>query len=227
MDFAKLGAGGRSLGSANRRNAVVVAVLSAVLAAVLIYLFVSNYRKASPPAAPIETTVWVATHNIPKGTPESAAASAGLFKSVTVPAKQAVVGAIADPSIITGDAAAVNIVAGQQLTAADFTTSNDSIAGELTGHQRAVAFTLDSEHGLTGFLVPGNTVDIMGLSGGTSTMLLQNVPVLSNAGGLVLLRLTDRQALLITAATGNYSLWLSLRPALKASDSVQVGSVGR
>ena len=67
----------------------------------------------------------------------------------------------------------------------------------------------------------------MGLANGSSTLLLQNVPVLSNAGGLVVLRLTDRQALLITAATGTYSLWLTLRPSLKGTDSVQVGSVGR
>lgn len=226
MDFAKPRVG-RGLNLGNRRNAILVAVLSAVLAAVLIYLFVSNYRKASPPAAPLQATVWVAAHNIPQGTSEATAAAGGLFKSMTVPVNQAVAGAITDPSVITGDAAAVPIVAGQQITAADFTKTSDTISAELTGPQRAVAFSLDSEHGLTSFLVPGNTVDIMGLSGGTSTLLLQKVPVLSNSGGLVVLRLTDRQALLMTAATGSYSLWLSLRPSLNAKDSVQVGSVGK
>lgn len=226
MDFAKPRAG-RGLGLSNRRNAILVAVLSAVLAAALIYLFVSHYRKASPPAAPLETTVWVAAHNIPRGTPEATAAAAGLFKSMTLPVTQAVAGAIADPSVITGDAAAVPIVAGQQITVAEFTKTADTVSGDLTGTQRAVAFTFDSEHGLTSFLAAGNTVDIMGLSGGSSTMLLQNVPVLDNAGGLVVLKLTDRQALLITAATGTYSLWLTLRPSLNAKDSVQVGSVGK
>lgn len=226
MDFAKSGVG-RSLGLANRRNSILVAVLSAVLAAVLIYLFVSHYHKASPPAAPLETTVWVAARNIPQGTSEATAAAAGLFKSMTVPVNKAVAGAIGDPAVITGDAAAVAIVAGQQLTVADFTKTADTVSAELTGSQRAVAFSLDSEHGLTSFLAPGNTVDIMGLSGGASTLLLQKVPVLSNSGGLVVLRLTDRQALLITAATGSYSLWLTLRPSLNAKDSVQVGSVGK
>lgn len=226
MDFAKSGSGGRSFGSANRRNSIVVAVLSAVLAAALIYLFVSHYRKASPPAAPLTSTVWIATHNIPRGTPETTLAAQGLIKSITVPAKQVIAGAITDPSLITADAAAVPLVANQQLTAADFTASTNTISADLTGPQRGVAFSLDSEHGLTSFLTPGNTVDIMGLAGGTSTLLLQNIPVLSNSGGLVVLRLTDRQALLLTASTGKYSLWLTLRPSLKATDSIQVGSVG-
>jgi Flp pilus assembly protein CpaB len=228
MSFAKSGSGGRSsLGSASRRNSILVAVLSAVLAAALIYLFVSHYRKASPPAAPLQTTVWEAARNIPRGTTEATAAGAGLFKSVTVPAKQAVAGAIADPSVIVGDAAAVPITAGQQITLSDFTHTTDTLSSALTGVQRAVAFSLDAEHGLTSFLQPGNTVDIMGVAGGTSTLLLQNIPILSNAGGLVVLRLTDRQSLLLTAATGAYTLWLSLRPSLKASDSIQVGSVGK
>ena len=227
MDFAKSGSGGRSLGSANRRNSIVVAVLSAVLAAALIFLFVSHYKKTPAPSAPVQATVWVATQNIPRGTPEPEAAAQGLIKSKIVPAKQVVAGAISDPSVITAEAAAVPLVAGQQLTATDFTATSNTLSEDLTGSQRAVAFSLDSEHGLTSFLAQGNTVDIMGLSGGSSTMLLQNVPILSNSGGLVVLRLTDRQALLITAATGQNSLWLTLRPSLKASDSVQVGSVGR
>ena len=182
MDFAKSGTGGRSLGSANRRNSVVVAVLSAVLAAALIYLFVSHYRKTPAPVAPIQATVWVATHNIPRGTPETEAAAQGLFKSTTVPAKQVVAGAISDPSVITADAAAVPLVAGQQLTASDFTATSNTLSADLTGSERATAFSLDSEHGLTSFLAQGNTVDIMGLAAGSSTLLLQNVPVLSNTG---------------------------------------------
>lgn len=226
MDFAKAG---RGVGSTNRRNAILVAVLSAVLAAALIYLFVSHYSKPSTPAAPLQTTVWVAAHDIPKGTPESSVAAGGLFKSVQVPVKQAVAGAIVDPSVITGDVAAVPIAAGQQITVSDFTraASTGTLSGDLTGNQRAVAFSLDAEHGLTSFLQAGNTVDVMGVAGGSSTLLVQNIPILSNSAGLVVLRLTDRQALLITAATGTDSLWLSLRPSLKPKDSVQVGSVGR
>lgn len=215
------------MASANRRNSILVAALSAVLAAALIYLFVSHYSKSSPPAAPVTTTVWEATKSIPRGTPEATAADAGLFKAVQVPVSQAVVGAISDPSVITGDAAAVPIVAGQQITVSDFVRTTDTISADLKGTQRAVAFSLDSEHGLTAFLQPGNTVDIMGTTGGSSELLAQKIPVLSNSGGLVVLRLTDRQALLMTAATGKFSLWLSLRPSLKAADSVRVGSVGK
>lgn len=226
MSFAKTGrTGGPS--AANRRTAVIVAVVSAVLAAALIYLFVQHYRKPSPPAAPKVTTVWVATKRIPLGTPEPAAAAAGLFKQATVPVSKAVSGALTDPSLITADAASVTIVPGQQLTSGDWTPASDTIAADLKGTQRAVAFSLDAEHGLTSFLQPGNTVDVMGVSGATSTLLDQKIPILYNGGGLVVLNLTDRQALLLTAATGNYALWLSLRPSIGAKDSVKVGSVGK
>jgi pilus assembly protein CpaB len=212
---------------ANRRNSILFAVVAALVAGALIYLFVSHYKKAAPPAAPVETTVWEAKQFIPRGTPQSAIASAGLLKPVQVPLGQVQPGAIADPSAITNEVSLAAIAPGQQVISSDFTKPAAAFSYVLSGNQRAVGFSFDNEHGLTTYLQPGNDVDVMDLTGGGATALIaQNVPVLANSGGVVVLRLTDRQALLVTAATGKGSLWLSLRPSINAKDSVQVGAVG-
>jgi Flp pilus assembly protein CpaB len=226
--FGKLGIGG-SRGQSSRKNSILIALLSAVLAAALIYLFVTHYKKnTAQPTAPLEVTVWVATRTIPQGTPESAIASAGDFKAIQVPATQAVVGAITDPSVVAGQATSTAIAKRQQVTASDFTRTPAVLAADLTQNQRAVAFSLDTEHGLTTWLAAGDTVDVMVVNGAThkTELVDQNVTVLENSQGLVVLKLTDKQALLVTAATTNGGLWLSLRPALGATNSVPVYSVG-
>ena len=96
------------------------------------------------------TPVFVASGYIPKGTPVSVIGSAQLLSRTTVPASKAVVGAITDPSVISGEVAASNIYPGQQLAASDFTAANVTVASLLTGNQRAIAIPLDSAHGLVG-----------------------------------------------------------------------------
>jgi len=218
--------GSRRAGSAltNGRTPMLIAIASAVLAGLLIYLFVSHYRKTTV-LAPSNVTVFVARSYIPRGTPQSTVAAGGMLKPVSVPTTQAVAGAITDPSAITGQVSTAPITAGQQITASDFTTGNVTIGAYLKGNERAVAFSLDTEHGLTSYVVAGSTVDIMGLDGDKAEMLAQNVSVIANAGGNVVLRVSDKQALQLTSATGVSSLWLTLRPAAGAKDSVKVGTV--
>jgi Flp pilus assembly protein CpaB len=231
--FGKASSGSRKQGLGDRRTAVLVAAVSAVLAAALIYLFVTHYKKT--PAAPVvvpTATVWKATQPIPVGTPESQIAAAGMLKPFQVPASQVSPGAITDPSVIATESTSVAILANQQVTAADFAkTATGATAAALTPFirrdQRGVAFTLDSEHGLTGFLQPDDTVDVMATNGkGSTELLVKDVTILANSQGIIVLRLTDQQALLVTAATGKYSLWFALRPTVNATNSVQVGAVG-
>ena len=85
---------------------------------------------------------------------------------------------------------------------------------------------MDSEHGLATYLTTGDTVDVMAVtSTGKSEMLAQNVDVIANTGGNVVLRLSDKQGLVLTSATGIASLWLSMRPGAGAKNSVKVGTV--
>ena len=227
--FGKL-AGGRSQGLANRRNSILIAAVCAALAAVLVYLFVSHYSKATPAtvAAPAQATVWEATHAIPPGTPEASIASDGYFKPVSMPAAQILPGAVTDPAQVVGEVTNVTIAAGQQVKVADFVKTPSVLAANLKGNQRAVAFSFDSEHGLSTWLAVGNSVDVMlALTKGLQAELVaQNVTVLENSGGLVVLKLTDRQALLLASASLKGTLWLTLRPSLNAKNSIKLYSLG-
>jgi Flp pilus assembly protein CpaB len=217
--------GSRRAGSSlvNRRTPVVIAIVSAVLAGFLIYLFVSHYHKSTV-QAPTYATVFEADTYIPRGTPQSTVAAGGMLKAVRVPAAQAL-GAITDPSEIAGQVSSAGIESGTKITTSDFTTGNITIGSYLKGSERAVAFSLDAEHGLTSYVAQGDTVDVMGLSGGKAEMLAQNVSVIANTAGNVVLRVSDKTALQLASATGVSSLWLTLRPSAGAKDSVKVGTV--
>ena len=209
----------------SRGGALLIAVACAALAGLLIYLFVSHYNKkaAAPPAAAV--TVFEARSYIPRGTPQVTVAAQNLLKPVQVPAAQAVFGAISDPSAIVGEVSTAAIAAGQQVTAADFSHANITISAYLRGDERAIAFSLDATHGLTAYIAQGDTVDIMAQSGGKTEMVAQNVTVLANAGGDVVMRVTDKQALKLSSVTGVSNLWLTLRPASGAKESVKLGTV--
>lgn len=225
--FGKSALGGRGL--KDRNTAILVAGASAVLAAALIYLFVTHYHKSAPVVvAPQDATVWVAKQPIPAGTSAAQIATDGLLKATQKPLSQVVPGALTSLSVVAGQSTAYAIAANDQATLGDFTrTAVNSLTSYLKGAERGVAFNLDGEHGLTSYLQPNSTVDVMAVtSSGASELLIKDVTIIANSNGLVVLRLTDKQALLVTAATTKYSLWLAMRPTIHATNSVQVGSVG-
>jgi Flp pilus assembly protein CpaB len=228
--FPKIGGGNNRRGSIlqSRRGSVLASAISAIIAGALIYGFVSSSNNSSPPPATAvvsQATVWVATNSIPAGTPYDAVVDGGMLKRETIPAANAVAGAIDDPSVLAGQVVAASIASGQELTTADFsTTAKVNVDSYLTGTYRADAFALDAAHGLTSYLNSGEHVDVMGQKGSVSLMLAENIEVLGNANGDVVLRLTDKQALALAAATGKYALWLSLRPAHGAKQSIKIGA---
>lgn len=216
---------------ATRRGAILVAALAALLAGVLGYAFVQHYKGSSSTpvtaAAPANVDVFEAAKYIPAGTPESTIASEGLLKRIQVPSTQAVAGAIDDPSVIAGEVSARSLAPGEQVSATDFTHANVTIGAYLTGTQRAISIPLSPSQGLTSYLQEGNTVDIMADDNDVTKVLVQNVTVLANSGGDVVLRVTDKQALSVAAASDNAKVWLTLRPPTDAQQSVTVGSSGR
>lgn len=209
------------------RSSLLVSIVAAALAAALIYLFVTHDQKTTTIAtAPSTATVFVASSYIPAGTPEQLIAADNQFKRETVPSTQAVAGAIDDPSVVTGQVSTKAIAAGQQITSTDFSlTAKPTLASYLTGSWRGVAFNMTSYSGLTSYLQPGMRVDLMGQAknGAEAILLEQNVEVLANSGGNVVLRLTDRQSLSVVAAEVNYTLWLSLRSDRGATQSIRIG----
>ncbi len=207
----------------SRRGALSVAAAAAVIAGVLIYLFVQHYRKAPVAAATPSAIVFVATHYIPPGTPEQAIAAGGMLRRETVPLTQAVAGAISDPGVLTGEVSTAAIAAGQQVSVGSFTKPAIAIGANLTGDQRAIALALDPTHGLTTYLIPGATVDIMVDDNNKTTMIAQNVQVLANQAGDIVVQVTDKQALMLAGTSDKAKIWLTLRPATGAKQSVTVG----
>jgi Flp pilus assembly protein CpaB len=202
---------------------VLVALISAALAGVLIYMFVSRYHKTTV-ETPTTMTVFVATRYIPAGTPETSIIAQNMLRSEVVPITQSVAGAIADPSVISGEVAAAAIASGQQVTTSDFSHADITLGSYLNGIHRAVAVSIDPAHGLTSYLVRGNTVDVVAQGPKGSFNLFEDITVLANASGDVVLNLTDKQALLLAnAQQANLTLWLTLRPIAGGRSSVPPG----
>jgi Flp pilus assembly protein CpaB len=216
-----------------RRGPIAIAAAAAVIAGILLFVFVQQYKK-SVNGTVSTTAVFVATHFIQKGTATNSLATDNAFQRTLVKTNQVRLGAITDSAAIAGDAAAVNIYPGQQLTTADFTASDVTIASQLSRTQRAIAVPVDAIHGLVPYVTSGDYVDVLeggGQASGGVTTLAQNVLVLAvggaggggggvgggGAGGEIVLRVTDKTA---TAFANAGQIWLTLRPPFGAVNSV-------
>ncbi len=104
---------------ATRRGAVLLSALAALLAGILIVVYVSRYRNSvNADSAPV--TVLIAKQAIPKGTAGSTIATTGLYSATTIRQSQLLNGAYSDASSLRDRVATRDIYPGSQLTAADF-----------------------------------------------------------------------------------------------------------
>jgi Flp pilus assembly protein CpaB len=227
-----------------RRGAVTVAAGAAILAGILLFVFVQRYKDNANSSA-AATSVFVARSLIPQGSSADLIASEQLMQRTSLKGSQVQDGAIVDPAVLHGQVAAVTIYPGQQITAADFTHAV-TIASNLTSTQRAVAIPVDSAHGLIGFVHAGDYVDVLAsYNGGAAgaghsvTPLMQNVLVLStpnsSGGGIggnnsnnsnIVLRVSDSAAPGLAYAADNGKVWVVLRPPVAASQTNQPSSSG-
>ena len=209
-----------------RGGTAALGVLAAVVAGVFVLLYLNQYRN-SVKASSGPVTVLVAKKLIHKGTPGDYVGNANLFVPTKVPESKAIVGAITDPVAFRGRVAVDDIFPGQQITAADFSLSASvAISTKLVKAQRGVAVPLDSVHGLSGHIGPGDHVDVF-VAFNTSPPLLKllmaNALVLSTPGAAngvgggkspnVVLRANYQRAAELAFAADNGKLWLVLRPA--------------
>jgi Flp pilus assembly protein CpaB len=214
--------------SLSRRGSVLIALIAALIAGILIYLFVSHYNKTSTPPVSTTATVFVAKKYIPAGTPETQVISGDLLKSEVVPSTQVIAGAISDPSVITGEVASASIAAGQQVTATDFSHTSVTISSYLNGPYRAVGIAIDPVHGLTSYIGVGSTIDVVATGKGGSLELFNNITVLANTAGDVVLKLTQPQVLALTnAEEEGLTVWFSLRPLTGATNPVPSNYVAK
>lgn len=227
-----------------KRRMIFVAVGAAMLAGILILIYLNGYR-SSVKAEGAPVTVLIADQNIPKGTSGTVIASNGLVKTTTMRESQLREGAFSDPTNLDGKAATHEIYKGAQLTAADFAPSEQSLPSQLTRKQRMLAIPLDSAHGMIGEVEAGNHVDVFAgfsvtptgpdglpIAGAQSRAVLKriitDIPVIrvvAKSGGLgtstskVVVRLTDKQAADFAFSSEFGKVWIALRPGAGAESS--------
>lgn len=174
----------------------------AALLAFLIFLLVLNGYRSSADGSSEPVAVLIAKSLIPKGMSGDLIGSQELFQPTTAPKSQVKDGAVSDPAALRGRVTTEDIFPGQQLTAADFsTTTTDAIATRITGSQRAVSIPLDKAHGLIGHVRAGDHVDILG---GFNVVRVdrKGVPVQQGGTARPVLKLLMEDILVLDVPTG-------------------------
>jgi Flp pilus assembly protein CpaB len=211
---------------ATRRGTVIIGIVAAVLAAILLVVYLNRYR-ASLKSSNVDVSVLVAQRLIQAGAPGNLIASGRQFQVASIAKSEIRPGAITDPSTLRGLVATHDIYSGQQLTMADFsTTTPDALQTRLTGTDRAIQLPFDAPHGMSGQIQAGDHVDvyvILAVQGPTGThpaikQLMENALVLRTpasgaASGTVVLRGKGVKTAELAWASDNGKIWLVLRPA--------------
>ena len=221
--------------SGSRGGAVLFGVAAAVLAAILLLVYLNRYRH-NVNSENASTPVLVAKALIPKGTSGTIIGTKQLYQGADFKKKDVKAGALADPAYLTDRVAVTDILPGEQLVAADFTTATTTaINTKITGKQRALSVSIDNVHGSLSQLVPGDHVDIyigLGAQGGTGQALVKlfraNVLVMAvpgtesvsningNSGpsGNLILRVNkQKDAAAFAYAADHTQLWFVIRPS--------------
>jgi Flp pilus assembly protein CpaB len=217
-----------------RQGTIAVGVAAAVLAAILLLVYISHYRN-SVKGSTEPVTVLVAKRLIPKGTTGASIALKNLFVVTTIPKGQVKLGVISDPAVLRGSVAAADIFPRQQLTTADFiVASTGALAAQIKGTWRAIALpSLDAAHGLTPDIQAGDHVDAYGQLNGKFGLLMANVLVLASptqpaagstapVSGNYILRVPASKAPKFAYMGQNGTFWLVLRPASGANGTQAV-----
>jgi Flp pilus assembly protein CpaB len=206
-----------------RRGSVLVGLAAAALAAIVVFVYLHNYRNSINSAA-APASVLVAKNLIPKGTPGNIIGSNSEFQVASIPKKELQIGALTDPAALNGRIAVADIYPGQQLTAADFAFAPiGALQNQITKTDRAINVSMDAMRGMDGLVSPGDRIDIfVGLNVNTPTgpqsiirLLLSNVLVLrapTLGGSMYTVRLPETQAGWLAYAADNGRMWFVLRP---------------
>ncbi len=214
----------------SRGWAIALGLGAIVLATILLIVYLDRYR-ARVGGATAPTPVLIAKQTIPEGTPGTIVATTGMYAPTTLPKKEVEEGAIASPEFLAGRAAAVEILPGQQLTAAAFAASTTTtVDSQITGTQRALSVALDAVHGSLSQLKAGDDIDIyIGTTKpGTEQepqieLFRPNVKVLAvptPEGGNLVLRVDTKDAAKFAFAADHTRLWFVLRPAAGSKPTV-------
>jgi len=225
-----------------RARNIFAAIGLAVLAALFVGFYVTNYKKTVEHSQQ-HVTVFVASRDIPEGTSGADAASKGFLKQEQVLRQSVVPGAISSSNQIEKLVAAQTTYAGEQISLTRFSDAAvQGIRGVLRGPMRAVQIAGDANQTLAGTLRVGDRVDIVAnVKVGSDTsqrsisrIVLRNLRVLKaptvsdasahlsgpvNGASPGLLAVTDTQVQKLFYVVKNDDWTLELRPIIKVSDS--------
>jgi pilus assembly protein CpaB len=212
----------------------------AVLAAVLVGIYVTSYRKSVTHGASL-VTVLVASRDIPAGTEGSSVAGGGYLKAQTVPRRAVVPGSITSGAPLTSLVAAGTIYKGEQITLRQFKPiAQGGIFAKFSGNERAVIVPGEPRQLLAGTLSDGDHVDVVAnakyslgsLKRATSRVVLRNLLVLkapdapsssdvnsSTPSASATLAMTDKESQTMLWAMSNADWFLALRPTAHPRNS--------
>src|SRR5262249_25384091 len=143
-----------------RQGTVLLGVITAVIAAIALLVYLNHYRNThGGPAATVN--VLVAQKLILKGTGgDVIRETAGLYKPTPIAKSLVKSGAIVDPATLEGKVATTEIAPGQQITASDFGPAGTSLATQLPRTAGAVTVNLESPNQVGGQIAAGSHVDV-------------------------------------------------------------------
>lgn len=159
---------------------VLAAAVLAAVAAVATFVYVRGIEsRAFDDAELVE--VFVASADIPKGTPGESAAAGGI-KASKIPAKFRPGTALTSLDAIKGKVALSGVSANTVIVDGLFV---DPRTAQVTFSQRipagnvAITVSVDQVRGVAGLLVPGDKVNILVADSGSQRVLYQNVPIIA------------------------------------------------
>lgn len=241
MEVTQKRPAGNSFGrwASTRSGAVVIALISALIAAGILVYALEHYRQTT--ATPTQpATVLVAARLIEKGTSGAAIGVGQYFRIAHVLEKQVAPGALVSTAALHGKVAATDIYPGEQLTAGDF-VGGGLFYSRLPPNTRAVSVPVDASHGMIGNVQTSDRVDVyasfpaQGSSPAFLRLVAPNVVVLDAgqlpaAGGLaavanstttsnVVLEVNIRESAELAFSADYGKVWLVLRPPRGPSPS--------
>jgi Flp pilus assembly protein CpaB len=215
-----------------RRGSLLVGAAAAAIAGIILLVYLNSYRNSVNSSA-AAVSVLVAKNLIPKGTPGDIIGTSNQFQVGSVPKGQLQTGALTDPAALKGRVAVADIYPGQQLTESYFAyAAPGALQVKITGTDRAIAISMDAQHGMIGQIGAGDRIDVFvglnsqGAHGSQPVikLLMSNVLVLRSpyggGTGIYTLRAPVNQAAQLAYAADNGRLWFMLRPASGAKTTL-------
>jgi Flp pilus assembly protein CpaB len=217
-----------------------IAVVLAAFAGLLTIFYVANYKRHVQNGEG-KVSVLVAARDIPAGTTGAEVVGQHYLKTVSVPRRTVVPGAISNSSQLNNEVVTDQIYRGEQITALRFGTSQElGIRAQLRGNERAMQLSGDQNELLVGTLKDGDHVDVLATwqhpecssCPHVSKVIVRNLLVLKAADPTadtklgaqqdafsVQLRATDAQWQKVYWARSWFKMSLILRPPSRATNS--------